>query len=80
MKAAGLSAHQVLAPLMLTGLVVAVISFGFNERVVARATATLAQMGFEGDPRLRGAATAGQQQTHAEHDQQQGTGHLPLQT
>ncbi|RYE03889.1 MAG: LPS export ABC transporter permease LptG [Sphingomonadales bacterium] len=43
MKASGLSAHQVLAPLMLTGLVVAVISFGFNERVVARSSATLAQ-------------------------------------
>ncbi|HEX8300968.1 LPS export ABC transporter permease LptG [Sphingomonas sp.] len=43
MKASGLSAHQVLAPLMLTGLAVAAISFGFNERVVARASATLAQ-------------------------------------
>ncbi|RYD58892.1 MAG: LPS export ABC transporter permease LptG [Sphingomonadales bacterium] len=43
MKASGLSAHQVLAPLMLTGLIVAAISFGFNERVVARASATLAQ-------------------------------------
>ncbi|WP_066796425.1 LPS export ABC transporter permease LptG [Sphingomonas soli] len=43
MKASGLSAHQVLAPLMLTGLVVAAISFGFNERVVARSSATLAQ-------------------------------------
>ena len=41
MKAAGLSAHQVLAPLLLTALVVAVVSFGFNERVVTRATATL---------------------------------------
>lgn len=41
MKAAGLSAHQVLAPLLLTSLVVAVITFGFSERVVSRATATL---------------------------------------
>ena len=41
MKAAGLSAHQVLAPLLLTSLVVAVISFAFNERVVTRANATL---------------------------------------
>ncbi|TMM46156.1 LPS export ABC transporter permease LptG [Qipengyuania marisflavi] len=41
MKAAGLSAHQVLAPLLLTALVVSVLSFGFNERVVTRATATL---------------------------------------
>ncbi|MBX3564248.1 MAG: LPS export ABC transporter permease LptG [Sphingomonas sp.] len=43
MKASGLSAHQVLAPLMLTGLVVAAISFTFNDRIVARASATLAQ-------------------------------------
>ena len=41
MKAAGLSAHQVLAPLLLTAAVVSVISFAFNERVVTRATATL---------------------------------------
>ena len=41
MKAAGLSAHQVLAPLLLTALVVAGASFAFNERVVTRATATL---------------------------------------
>ncbi len=43
MKASGLSAHQVLAPLMLAGLAVAAISFSFNDRVVARASATLAQ-------------------------------------
>ena len=41
MKAAGLSAHQVLAPLLLTALAIAGISFAFNERVVTRATATL---------------------------------------
>ncbi|KUO51484.1 MAG: LPS export ABC transporter permease LptG [Sphingomonadales bacterium BRH_c3] len=41
MKAAGLSAHQVLAPLLLTAAIVSVVSFGFNERVVTRATATL---------------------------------------
>ena len=41
MKAAGLSAHQVLAPLMLTAAVVSLLSFGFNERVVTRANATL---------------------------------------
>jgi lipopolysaccharide export system permease protein len=41
MKAAGLSAHQVLAPLLLTAAVVAATSFAFNERVVTRATATL---------------------------------------
>lgn len=41
MKAAGMSAHQVLAPLFLAALLVAGISFAFNERIVARATATL---------------------------------------
>jgi len=41
MKAAGLSAHQVLAPLLLTAALVAVVSFGFNERVVTRANAAL---------------------------------------
>ena len=41
MKAAGLSAHQVLAPLLLTGVVVAGLNFAFNERIVTRATATL---------------------------------------
>jgi lipopolysaccharide export system permease protein len=41
MKAAGLSAHQVLAPLILTALVIAAVSFVFNERIVTRATATL---------------------------------------
>lgn len=41
MKAAGLSAHQVLAPLLLTAGVVALVSFGFNERVVTRANSTL---------------------------------------
>jgi len=41
MKAAGLSAHQVLAPLLLTAALVSVVSFVFNERVVTRSTATL---------------------------------------
>jgi len=41
MKAAGLSAHQVLAPLILTAMIVAIVSFAFNERVVTRATSTL---------------------------------------
>lgn len=41
MKAAGLSAHQVLAPLLLTAGLVSIISFGFNERIVTRSTATL---------------------------------------
>ncbi len=41
MKAAGLSAHQVLSPLLLTAAVLAVVSFGFNERVVTRANSSL---------------------------------------
>ena len=41
MKAAGLSAHQVLAPLILTSLVIAIGSFAFNDRIVSRASATL---------------------------------------
>ena len=43
LKAAGLSAHQVLAPLLLASLGVAVVSFVFNERVATRATSTLDQ-------------------------------------
>jgi len=43
LKASGLSAHQVLAPLLITALGVALISFTFNERIVSRATATLEQ-------------------------------------
>ncbi len=42
MKASGLSAHQVLAPLVLSAMVVSVVSFVFNERVVTRASSTLA--------------------------------------
>ena len=41
MKAAGLSAHQVLAPLLLTSGLVAIATFAFNERIVTSATATL---------------------------------------
>ena len=43
LKASGLSAHQVLAPLILASIGVAVLSFAFNDRVVSRATATLDQ-------------------------------------
>jgi len=43
LKAGGLSAHQVLAPLLIASLGVAGLSFWFNDRVVARATATLDQ-------------------------------------
>ena len=41
MKAAGMSAHQVLAPLILAAGVISIVSFAFNERVVTRATSTL---------------------------------------
>lgn len=41
MKSAGMSAHQVLAPLFLAALLVAGISFAFNERIVTRANASL---------------------------------------
>jgi len=41
MKAAGLSAHQILAPLVLAALIVSGLSFAFNERIVTRATGTL---------------------------------------
>ncbi|MBY8825940.1 LPS export ABC transporter permease LptG [Sphingomonas colocasiae] len=41
MKSSGLSAHQVLAPLILTSIIVAAITFVFNDRIVTRATSTL---------------------------------------
>ncbi len=41
MKAAGLSAHQILAPMILASLFVAGISFVFNERVVAPSSRAL---------------------------------------
>jgi len=43
LKASGLSAHQVLAPLILASMGVAMVSFAFNDRIVSRATATLTQ-------------------------------------
>lgn len=41
MRAAAISAHQVLAPLLLTGLAISVAHFFFNEAVVAPSTARL---------------------------------------
>jgi len=41
MKAAGISAHQIIAPLILASLVVAAANFAFNERIATRATAAL---------------------------------------
>ena len=42
MKAAGISAHQIIAPLVLASLGIAALTFVFQERIVTRATATLA--------------------------------------
>jgi lipopolysaccharide export system permease protein len=41
MKAAGISAHQIIAPLILASLLVAGLNFMFNERITTRATAAL---------------------------------------
>lgn len=41
MKAAGTSAHQILAPLVVASIGIAALSFAFNERIVTRASATL---------------------------------------
>jgi len=41
MKASGLSAHQILAPLILASLGIAALAFAFNERVAVRATRTV---------------------------------------
>jgi lipopolysaccharide export system permease protein len=41
MKAAGLSAHQILAPMMVASLAIAGISFTFNDTIVAPASAKL---------------------------------------
>ena len=41
MKASGLSAHQVLAPMIIAAIGIAVVSFAFNDRIVSRATSTL---------------------------------------
>lgn len=41
MKAAGISAHQIIAPLILTAVFFALAHFAFNERIVTRANAAL---------------------------------------
>lgn len=41
MKAAGISAHQILAPLVVASIAIAGLSFWFNDHVVARATSVL---------------------------------------
>src|SRR3546814_21120678 len=44
-KSAGISAHQILAPLMLASLGIAAISFSFNDRVLIRANRALDEIG-----------------------------------
>jgi lipopolysaccharide export system permease protein len=41
MKAGGVSAHQILAPLVLASVGIAAVAFTFNERIVTRATVSL---------------------------------------
>jgi lipopolysaccharide export system permease protein len=41
MKAAGISAHQIIAPLVVASLGIAALSFAFNERIVTQASETL---------------------------------------
>ncbi|RST32312.1 LPS export ABC transporter permease LptG [Sphingomonas ginkgonis] len=41
MKAAGISAHQIIAPMVLTSIAIAVLSFGFNEFVVTKSNRVL---------------------------------------
>ena len=41
MKASGLSAHQVLSPLLLAAALISALSFAFNERIVTRAHSAL---------------------------------------
>ena len=41
MKAAGISAHQIVAPLVVASILIAAVTFAFQERIVTRAIATL---------------------------------------
>jgi lipopolysaccharide export system permease protein len=45
MKAAGISAHQILAPLIVASLGIAALAFGFNEMVVVKANRTVTAWG-----------------------------------
>ena len=57
-KAAGISAHQILAPLIVTALGIAVVNFAFNERVVVKANKALSawQAANYGRPAAEGTA------------------------
>ena len=58
MKAAGLSAHQILAPMIVASLGVAVALFAFNETVVVKSARTVDAWS-DADYRADPAATAG---------------------
>ena len=60
MKAAGVSAHQILAPLIVASIAIAALSFWFNDHVVARASNALAawqQVDYGPVPQTRGVVT-----------------------
>jgi lipopolysaccharide export system permease protein len=58
MRAAGLSAHQILAPMLATALVVSGVSFTFNETVVTHVTARLKTwQGVDYGPIIAGSST-----------------------
>jgi len=60
MKAAGVSAHQILAPLIVASIAIAALSFWFNDHVVARASNALAawqQVDYGPIPQTRGVVT-----------------------
>jgi len=75
MKAAGISAHQILAPLIVTSLVIAGIAFAFNETVVVRSARTVsawADNDYRPIPRESGILSnvwvlAGEDLVHARH-------------
>ncbi len=60
MKAAGLSAHQILAPLIAAAACISVVSFVFNERIVTHASAAFdawKSVGYGEIPRANGVKT-----------------------
>jgi lipopolysaccharide export system permease protein len=60
MKAAGISAHQIIAPLVVASFAVAATSFFFNERIVTRANSALSQwqaVDYGAVPSQRGGST-----------------------
>ncbi|THD38044.1 MAG: LPS export ABC transporter permease LptG [Sphingomonas sp.] len=82
LKASGLSAHQILAPMILAALGIAVVSFAFNDRIVSRATATLdawkkveyAQIPIDHGDRTNVWTKAGEDLIHVQYVRVQGDG------